>query len=337
MNVESLIEASETELVAYMQFMLKYKKSNNALYCFFEGKDDKKYYGSRIILISDKKYIDFTCNGKDNVKKVRDIIKTKQEYSDAMTAYFIDSDFDDFINDPDIYETPGYSVENFYTSKSALEKILVNEFELKEGHNDYDFCINKYITEQEKFHDDIHILNSWLCCQKDIRKRENLRHILKIDAVLSNYFNNKLVNTSLEYTYCLAELNKVETLKSLFLNAAEIEMTSLEDKVNQFKEIERQKKFRGKFELRFLSDFLFRLQNEICNKTSSLFTEKKQCNLRFEYVTTISMLSQYADTTDCLKQYILSRTKYTTIIQVNYTFYKNDLNDTLFNQCNNSF
>ncbi len=61
--------------------------------------------------------------------------KNKKMYEKYKLAFFIDRNFDISYNNVSslpVYETPCYSIENFYTTKKTLKNILTNEFNLSE-------------------------------------------------------------------------------------------------------------------------------------------------------------------------------------------------------------
>ena len=114
-NIKKTVESSIS--VVYQKFQFHCKEENKTkLFCFFEGKD-APYYSSRIKNYFDD-YINFKCNNKANVIKLYKKINNKK--SDYLLAFFIDRDFDDSLENPDIYETPTYSIENLYCT--ILEK-----------------------------------------------------------------------------------------------------------------------------------------------------------------------------------------------------------------------
>ncbi len=47
-RAEKLTHGSRNYPRAWMDFIGAYQKDSTRLYCFFEGQDDKKYYGVRI-------------------------------------------------------------------------------------------------------------------------------------------------------------------------------------------------------------------------------------------------------------------------------------------------
>ena len=67
--VEKLREESSSGHVAYTEFILKSGR-DNSLVCFFEGKDDYKYYGIRIENIAQRTFSPITCGGKESLFEV---------------------------------------------------------------------------------------------------------------------------------------------------------------------------------------------------------------------------------------------------------------------------
>ena len=125
-RVESLLEETKSAPAVWMNFSRTFqkhiKKQNFFIYCFYEGKDDSKYYNERINSFGLKNLYHFECKGKSNVLKLREIIlekNSKNQYK-ISSLYFIDKDYDDIINESaynywkeagDIYVTPCYSID----------------------------------------------------------------------------------------------------------------------------------------------------------------------------------------------------------------------------------
>lgn len=303
--IDRLRSESTSEHVAYTEFITSYKKNSDVLYCFFEGKEDKRYYNIRIEQTTLKKIKSFTCYGKDKVIATYNLINQRKEYSNVKILYFIDKDFD-FSKSilEDIYRTPYYSIENFYCGQKTIEKVLEAEFDLSRDDNNFKIIMKIFKKLQSSFHKDILLLNSWLACQYDIRKKQKNKTYLHIDDKLDKYFKN-IVNDNLSSISNFQELkdhNFIETV--LFPEAPKVSKKILNRKIARFKKIEGYKYFRGKFEIKFIISFLFRLQSEIGKKNSAVFSKKCSCNLRFEYSTSISLLSQYSETPSSLNHYL---------------------------------
>lgn len=302
--VEKLLEESISDCVAFTEFMLNYKINEDNLYCFFEGNEDRFYYSIRIdLLASTANNKSFICGGKEKVLKVYELIKDNNYYKNVKTSFYIDSDFDNNeINTDDIYVTPTYSIENLYCTKESFEKILISEFKMKPDEKDFIKCVENYIYIQEKFNEETLMLNAWLACQADFRNEHKINTYLKIDNKVKTYFD-KIVLTDLSSIKELVGIKSKADIENIFVNSPIIENSKLEEKVEYFKTVNKSHKFRGKFILRLLENYLCRLQS-ISGENPSMFEKKYSANLRFEYATICSNLSQYATTPNCLKNYI---------------------------------
>ncbi|PVV55007.1 DUF4435 domain-containing protein, partial [Chryseobacterium sp. HMWF035] len=101
---DSLKSAVENSIaIVYQKYILSAKQENcNKLFCFYEG-FDANYYSSRIKNIVDKDYFNFSCKNKNNVLKIYNKIKHQKDKYNLL--FFVDKDFDNNLNNPDIYET----------------------------------------------------------------------------------------------------------------------------------------------------------------------------------------------------------------------------------------
>ena len=134
-SVKTLRESRGKAQAVFMKFTRLYKQDPSALYCFFEG-ENSKYYGVRIKnIIRPEKDFYFSCSGKDGVLGIHKMLSARKSYANVKAAYFIDRDFDESIRERglnEIYETPCYSIENFYTSVQCFSEVLRSEFNLRE-------------------------------------------------------------------------------------------------------------------------------------------------------------------------------------------------------------
>ena len=299
--IEELRKSREIAPVAYTEFVLTYSKDKKALYCFFEGDEDKRYYRMRI----EQEFENFTCAGKDNVKKVYRMIKEHQEYNGVKTLFFIDKDYSNEITNNNIYVTPCYSIENFYTTNEVLISILINEFNLKNSDSDFILILEKFYQLQRKFHNDLLIFNAWLSCQNDLREQNSSITYLSINDRVKLYFEG-IVKDKLNEIKDFNDLKSIDFIENnLFTEAPKIEAKDLQNKINEFQSKINSCIFRGKFELKFMVSFLQQLKNEIGQKPiKSIFEKKQKCTFEFKHENIISTLSQYAITPDCLRKFI---------------------------------
>ena len=304
--VAKLREEAFSEHAAYTEFILKLKKDREILFCFFEGKNDYKYYGIRIQNIGQREFKYVDCHGKDNVISVKRLIDQQHEYQSLSIAYFVDRDFNDKIAVEGIYCLPSYSIENQYANKETLLKILESEFSISEENIDFKAVESLFEQLQREFHNKVRLLNIWLACQSDKRSQSKSTH-LKIDDSIGHYFNN-IVKEKLTLRD-LSDLNDLAIIESIFFEAQKITPEEIDEKSVLLQASDAEYTFRGKFELAFFISFLDRLKSEICKKKSSIFEKRHKCNLRFEFVTALTTLSIYARTPSCLVEYINSKRK----------------------------
>lgn len=301
--VEMMREESESEHVAYTEFILSYRQGVERLYCFYEGLEDKRYYGVRIRHVTQNEYKNFTCGGKDKVYKAYELIKGKEEYRNVKSLFFIDKDFSLQTITNELYCLPCYSVENLYSNIDVLKIILNDEFELDENHQDFSIATNLFERIQNEFHAQTIFFNAWLACQSDIRESTGIKTHLKIDKVVKRYFES-IVNPDLVSISNFNDLNDLQILEGLFPDAPKVAEEDLDAKILEFQNEPKWRIFRGKFELKMFISFLSRLKDEIGKRNSTIFSERHKCNLRFEVATAISALSQYALEPECLIEFL---------------------------------
>lgn len=309
----SIIQEAKEELnsglVAYTEFVLDFKKKADNIYCFFEGKEDRSYYSFRTNLIyHNENYFDYICNGKDNVLKLYKLINNHLIYSKSNVGYFVDYDFDGVTLPKEVYTTPYYSIENFYVVDKAFENILINEFNISRKCPCFREAKTKFTVARKKFHQKIIFLNAWLACQNDYRRKKGIKTRLNIEDSLKKVITaddfNKIVSSDLITINFPQQLITQQNIESIFCDSPKIEKTIFERKLLEFKKVKGEEVFRGKFELKFLVSFLNRFKDEIGKRKNSAFQKRYSTPLRFEYVTSISQLTNNAVTPQCLIEYI---------------------------------
>lgn len=305
---EKLRQESYSEHVAYTEFILKLKNNTQGLFCFFEGKDDNKYYGIRVKNITQRDFRGIICGNKNEVLKLEKLISAKEEYKDIDKLYFIDKDYSENCSFENIYCLPSYSIENEYSKIEVLKNILINEFSLDSEHADFNKVVNYFKKTKAEFHSNILLLNSWLSCQNKIREETENSTRLKIDDTIEKYFKNP-VNTDLETISNFSDLDTKEKIETIFNEAPKVDTEVLNQEITKFEQSDYYSTFRGKFELRFFISFLSRLQGEICKKNPVLFNERHKCSLKFEYPSALTSLSIYALTPECLVEYLNTKRK----------------------------
>ncbi|WP_431090331.1 DUF4435 domain-containing protein [Paenibacillus sp. 8b26] len=289
------------EPVGYHRFMLKYKKSIYSPICLVEG-IDSKYYRVRVKSLCEGIEPEFVvCGGKKGVIDTHGLIREIDDYKEAKIFAFVDRDFDSILENENIYETPCYSIENLYTTLDVIKTILIDELKVDEVQDvqDYNTCVEFFIKAQSSFHVAITELNAWIACQRDLSSsglttRLNLND--KENVIMNSFFDIKLDNVT--------KLYSIAKIESLFPDAQKIPETQLAKKIKDISHLDAQKTYRGKYELVFLKEFLKKLVNELNRKNSSIFSKKRKIDFQVSNTNLISQISQYAETPNCLIDYV---------------------------------
>lgn len=286
---ELLSHANEAVATPLIRFMYKVNVyNNNVIYCIVEGYD-LPYYNVRIEAISGHKCEFIEANGKKNVIALYNIIKSRSEYSHLRQLYFVDRDYELNNNIPnDIYITPGYSVENFYVSKDSYIKILEGIFHVNIMNPKFHKC-------EELFNER---LNDFICAVKDfcawyrfIRINEINAHIKLGESFPSKYA--RIVSSGIyRENYSLVDLNNAyPDVPNVTQEQLDQELTNINIKT-----------IRGKYVLQFIESIISFLVKD--SKNGKIYSDSKiefECNRK----TLLTRLSAFADTTDCLRRYVL--------------------------------
>ncbi len=153
------------------------------------------------------------------------------------------------------------------------------------------------------FHNETLFFNAWLACQNEKRETFNGRRRLNIDDKVRRYFNN-IVSEDLQIAIDLSDLKDLDRIGEILPDSRKISEIELNSKVEEFGRKDGCKFFRGKFELRFFISFLKRIKEELGKRNSSFFSKRYKISLQIGFSDAISVLSQYAETPECLIDYL---------------------------------
>ncbi|MGH7491601.1 MAG: DUF4435 domain-containing protein [bacterium] len=301
-RAEKLRKARRNYVVIWNRFILGYQKDAKRLFCFFEG-DDSKYYSIRIELLVSTKPEIFDCDGKAGVLCLFSLISNDKTYKDACVAFFIDRDFEDescFPVDSRLFITPCYSVENLYVSESAFQRILENEFQVTPTDSDTDFQTmnDLYKNRLSQFNRATEELNAWVFLQRKYERSSSPKHKLNLNGMhLNNLVTCFLDGVRKHYT--------VESLQIIFKDAMVLEEKEITEKVKSFQGVNQTNYFRGKFLIEFLRLFLIHLKEDRESSSPKYFSKSARVKLNLTKPNLISELSQYADTPESLKAFLV--------------------------------
>ena len=300
-SVEELRNSRNRPTVAYTEFMTYCKRQTLGLFCFFEGKDNA-YYVPRVKRYTDD-YQTINCGGREAVLEVFRLISVHKEYDHYQKAFFIDRDFNPPTHNPAIFETPCYSIENFYVSVTVFKEILKNCLHVYEINEDYQICVDLFIERQAEFHAASVLFNAWYASLIDLRNTTQKQTGAQLDDKLPKGF----IDITLETIQQCYDLNKIQLE---FPKALAIEDTALHAKIDAFTICEQTKTFRGKYELYFVIVFIDLLINDA--KKSKSFIKNK---LDFTFSDALNnqraleVFSSYAETPAELAAYLQQVTK----------------------------
>lgn len=300
MDVQELRNARNTAVVVYTKFCYERRHHKDFLFCFFEG-EDSKYYGPRIEKYTNYSYeniINYNCGGRKEVLKAYDLICSKEEYKNMNMMFFIDRDYAPLKEPLDnVFQTPCYSIENFYTSRDCFSRVISREFGINPIDKDYKMCINDYSLRQSEFHQETLFLNVWLSCQRKLEEKYGKKRIQLADYKISKLFSTISINQ-----IQVKQTIDIDLLKQHFSNAYEVTDDELQTEYDFYSQNNKQQFFRGKFELEFLRKIIESLK--LRNKENTYFHTHYNCVYVDANVNTISTLSEYADTPECLINFL---------------------------------
>ncbi|WP_405128499.1 DUF4435 domain-containing protein [Pseudoalteromonas sp. PB2-1] len=303
-RVNLLVEARDNLSVKFMEFTRITSKGKCAI--FFEG-EDEKYYSVRISNIRPElNWSGINSGGKSKVVMLRDKVRKHNTYSSSNCLFFVDSDFDDNneLNSlHDVYVTPCYSIENFYVSNSAFQRILSAEFGITdsiENHQCFENAINLFTETKASFLGNIKPFNSFIRTIRMMEKTGDCHRKLNIN----NIKFEDLISVSLDST----EKNYDEkNPKSIFQDLDNDIVINTSESDEYLSDLDGEIWFRGKQNLEFFRIYLDKLKQDRCKKNGrQVFKNKGNVKLQLSKGNCLSELSQYADTPGCLVDFLNS-------------------------------
>lgn len=317
-RLEKFKEEVSSPIYITFSFELSKNRNENSLFVFYEG-EDRKYYNSRIKRYTDVELITHDCSGKSGVIEVYNNISEKHpDKVRKQCMFFVDKDFGLEEVPEEIYETPEYSVENFYIKMESLENILKDEFGMNHLSKDYPDILSEYERLYLDFEEKISLVLIWyLACKKnkfdvELTKAFSVKNlfeisasglevdnkILDIESVILSYeefINKNISKNNKKKELYVEDLKKYEEKKYSIMETIRLEEKCYDKTLN----------LRGKFGLDFFQMFLKYILQK--NKEKKLKEKYKTVYLNVDSKNLLSVLDKYAITPPCLTQYIKSK------------------------------
>lgn len=292
--LDEMRQGREESSTAFMEFTNKRAYYQNHAFCFYEG-EDGKYYDNRIRNIIGNNFIHIKAGNKNKVLKTMKLIKSKSEYKDVTTMFFVDRDMG--FNMPeyeedDVFVTPCYSIENLYVNKNSFGMILETEFSLNIDDEDYIKYKRRFIELYEEFCNLMLEFNALVLIRKEKNldcEKVNIRSIKTTDLV--NIDIKDGLSKNIKYERIIDSL-KVQ------LNVTDVDIELAQSRLAEYGE--KVETFRGKNQFDFMTKYI----EQLCNRKDELFNPVPTSISINPNQNRLSTFSSYADTPECLVSFL---------------------------------
>ncbi|WP_166461782.1 DUF4435 domain-containing protein [Paracoccus alkanivorans] len=291
---ERMRAARQKDVVVLQGYNTLRSKHPGDVVIALEGDDDPIFYKTCIRNIdSSFKWVPLVCRGKDNVLALRELLLRNTDEDASRTYYMVDKDYDHLkghIPGPNLYCTPGYSIENLLVTSSVFEELLVGEYKCAVGEDEITELKAMFEERLNEFFDAIKLANRALhyCRVKGVRSGSVDNRIkqyvsVTLDAVISNY-----------------EKDDLERLIGLPEGA---DIFDCNDTATKFGELDPADDWRGKFTLFFFVELLAQLQEDRCSSEPVKFKERRKITFNPKS-SIVRVLSSMIDPPSCLSAFI---------------------------------
>lgn len=307
--VEEMMEESEA-IVAIFQDLVVCKEQHgleNTVFCFYEGKDDFKFYPNKIqqILLqngNEKGIYSKGCGCKENVIDIYSKLLFDSIDIIENSLFFVDRDFDE--NDglgENIYITPTYSIENLYAEEYTFDMFVnvncyINRRSVGKDFEDYEFLKYYYKSNLLEKLNEILLINAWYSLQiknKDLAQPVSLKKLQQLSKIKNSTQKNKLSEVDLQ------------DLENLTDNYKEVSIFSLQEEMNYLRS-DILSKLRGKHVEEIIVDIYKKIVDE-CNNPTNFPIENRNIPLQIGKKNFKSVLMGYTRIPQCLIEYVNTR------------------------------
>jgi hypothetical protein len=305
-TVSGLRAQRQSSGVVVMRFLkLLQRKPQTEYLWVFEGQDIK-YYGARIEQFTGRpaRYT-FPADGRENTLECMRRLNTDPALRGQRVAFFVDRDVVAPTPTENLYITPTYSIENFYVSHTAFERVLLNLFGLGEAERskERESLISLYGRWAKIFSTRLSDLMAWIYIQQtdfgQTSKQLNLKN-----ASFSKLFEMNLSGKKLT----LKSKFGVRNARRLFPNAPVVTAAALKSKKTLLANIDWLSYGRGKYWADFYCKIVSELAKDCNSSNPSIFRRKHKVSLTIGASNLLEVFTSHADTPTCLRNFLSSRT-----------------------------
>lgn len=300
-RVDVLLESlNDTEV-----FFLEYSRirSHGRTIFIIEGKDDPKFYTSKISSVLGDLWDVVSVGGKAKVLELRMSIRNHPSYKSDKVFFLMDRDFDTRILDVDIYTTPSYSIENLYCDPATIKNLIIGEcglsnYKIQRRLDIISFVVKEYERLRAIFHRSKRLITAnsvFLYIRKEMNGQKIcLDKVLKIEVKIAG--DNLVIKLSKKSEYNAVRLAEKSNFKNFVVHSPQLKETLASPGML----------FRGKQEILFLREFIKLLKEDsfLSKNVHSQFGYKLKMENPSMADHVLSSLAQYVRTPDCLIDFL---------------------------------
>lgn len=291
--LEQMREERGTYGAIFVQFVHISKYYNSFAFCFYEG-EDGKYYDCRIRQKFFNRIITFSVGNKKEVLKLLKRINSEGIYDDKCMMFFVDKDYDEnLLDDENLFQTPCYSIENFYVQEECLKSILQSEFGLNEIEEDFQKCLQDFRLRSKEFNEYIMEFNSLVYLRRQKSDSNSNFSFSSVKTAHLVEIGVDKISKAIKYDEVMRNIKKTLKFHDDEIIKAKIDLNTRGDFSWNF---------RGKNQLDFFVNFIKELKK--LNKKGGYFS-KRYNNIHIDITSNrLSELSQYAITPSILDDFL---------------------------------
>lgn len=292
--LDEMRKGKEEASSVFMEFTSKRTSHADYAFCFYEG-EDGKYYDHRIRSIIGNDFFHIKAGNKKKVLRTMELIKSKSEYQEVNTMFFVDRDmgFDmEEYKEKDVYVTPCYSIENLYVNEDSFGMILETEFGLNVDDADYITYKQKFVKMYHDFCELMLEFNALVLIRKEKEldcEKVNIQKIKTTDLVNIDIISG--VTKGSKYSTVIDKLKAELNTNDEEISLAKLRLLEYGEKTNIF---------RGKNQFDFMTKFI----EQLCNRKTELFTLVPTSINISPNQNRLSTYSMYAQTPKCLELFL---------------------------------
>lgn len=307
-RVGQLREAASSSSVKFLEVTRAQARRPGATICIFEG-DDEKYFSCRLSsILGGENWVGVNTGGRKLVLDLRQIIMRHPVYKKCIFLCFIDKDYSDWLVNPDpkrIYITPCYSIENFYASQACLNGVLSAEFRVTDFNElamEHAACVEVFKSRMTEACEYLFAFNVWAKARALMERDEKpVPKVFLQDATI-----DKLIKVSIQSCEIIYDPADISSVLKKSRNE-DFCPESIKEAAASFGKSDRMRRFRGKQQIEVFREFMASLRDDFVSGGGIIFKQKNKTRLEFgSSRDLLSDLSQYAETPECLRQFLHS-------------------------------